>query len=71
MNAVMNRSLTIRTGQCHVHRYMLPLLERIQNGDIDPTFLITHHMPLDEAARGYEIFNNKEQNCEKVVLKAS
>jgi threonine dehydrogenase-like Zn-dependent dehydrogenase len=70
MNAVMNRSLTIRSGQCHVHRYMKPLLERIQNGDIDPTFVITHRMRLDEAPHGYEIFNNKEDNCEKIVLSA-
>jgi threonine dehydrogenase-like Zn-dependent dehydrogenase len=70
MNAVMNRSLTIKTGQCHAHRYMQPLLERIQRGDIDPTFVITHTMPLSEAAHGYEIFNNKEDHCEKIVLKA-
>jgi len=71
MNAVMNRALTIKSGQCHVHKYMRPLLDRIEKGDIDPTFVITHHMPLDQAARGYEIFNNKEDHCEKVVLKAS
>jgi threonine dehydrogenase-like Zn-dependent dehydrogenase len=71
MNVVMNRSLTIKTGQCHVHRYMKPLLERIQKGDIDPTFVITHRMPLEQAAQGYNIFNNKEDNCEKIVLKAS
>jgi threonine dehydrogenase-like Zn-dependent dehydrogenase len=71
MNAVMNRALTIKTGQCHVHRYMKPLLEHIQNGDIDPTYIITHHLPLDEAAHGYKIFNDKQENCEKVVLKAS
>jgi threonine dehydrogenase-like Zn-dependent dehydrogenase len=70
MNAVMNRSLTIKTGQCHVHRYMQPLLERIQKGELDPTFVITHRMPLSEAANGYKIFNNKEDHCEKVVLKA-
>jgi len=70
MNAVMNRSLTIRSGQCHVHRYMKPLLERIQKGEIDPTFVITHRMRLDEAPHGYEIFNNKEDNCEKIVLSA-
>ncbi|HEX6600275.1 MAG TPA: zinc-dependent alcohol dehydrogenase [Gemmatimonadaceae bacterium] len=70
MNAVMNRSLTIRTGQCHVQRYMKPLLEHIQEGRIDPTFVITHHMPLSEAARGYEIFNDKVDNCEKIVLRA-
>jgi threonine dehydrogenase-like Zn-dependent dehydrogenase len=70
MNTVMNRALTIRTGQCHVHRYMKPLLERIQKGDIDPTFVITHRLPLSEAAHGYKIFNDKEDHCEKVVLKA-
>ncbi|MFI5229680.1 MAG: zinc-dependent alcohol dehydrogenase [Gemmatimonadales bacterium] len=70
MNAVMNRSLTIRSGQCHVHRYLQPLLQRIQAGEIDPTFVITHHLPLGEAARGYEMFNNKEDNCEKVILRA-
>jgi threonine dehydrogenase-like Zn-dependent dehydrogenase len=70
MNAVMNRSLTIKTGQCHVHRYMKPLLERIQKGELDPTFVITHRLPLAEAAEGYRIFNDKLDNCEKVVLKA-
>ena len=65
---VMNRSLTIRSGQCHVHRYMRPLLERIENGEIDPTFVITHRMRLSDAAKGYDIFLNKEDNCEKVVL---
>jgi len=70
MNAVMNKGLTIRTGQCHVQHYMPELLERIQSGEIDPTFVITHHMPLSEAAHGYEIFNNKLDNCEKVVLRA-
>jgi threonine dehydrogenase-like Zn-dependent dehydrogenase len=70
MNAVMNRSLTIKTGQCHVHRYMQPLMERIQNGDLDPTFIITHRMPLSQAAEGYKIFNDKLDNCEKVVLSA-
>jgi threonine dehydrogenase-like Zn-dependent dehydrogenase len=70
MGAVMNRSLTIRTGQCHVQRYMKPLLERIQKGDIDPTFVITHHLPLNQAAKGYQIFCDKVDNCEKVVLQA-
>jgi threonine dehydrogenase-like Zn-dependent dehydrogenase len=69
IGAVMNRSLTIKTGQCHVQRYMRPLLERIQSGDIDPTFLISHRLPLDEAPHGYEIFKNKQENCSKVILK--
>ncbi|HET7092701.1 MAG TPA: hypothetical protein VFI22_04460 [Thermomicrobiales bacterium] len=70
IGSVMNRSLTIKSGQSHVQRYMRPLLERIQNGDIDPTFIITHVLPLDEAPRGYHIFKNKLDHCEKVVLKA-
>jgi threonine dehydrogenase-like Zn-dependent dehydrogenase len=69
MGAVMNRSLTIRTGQAHVHRYMRPLLERIRKGDIDPTFVITHTMPLDDAPLGYDIFLKKQDDCMKVVLK--
>ena len=68
MGAVMNRSLTIRSGQCHVQRYMRPLLARIMAGEIDPSFVITHRMSLDDAPRGYEIFKNKEESCEKVVL---
>jgi threonine dehydrogenase-like Zn-dependent dehydrogenase len=70
MGAVMNRSLTIRTGQCHVHRYLRPLLERIQAGEIDPSFVITHHLPLAEAPRGFEMFLAKADGCEKVVLHA-
>jgi threonine dehydrogenase-like Zn-dependent dehydrogenase len=66
----MQRSLTMRTGQCHVHRYMKPLLRRIENGEIDPTFVITHRLPLSEAASGYEMFLHKMDHCEKVVLEA-
>jgi threonine dehydrogenase-like Zn-dependent dehydrogenase len=68
---VMNRSLTIRAGQCHVHRYMRPLLERVQNGEIDPSFVITHRLRLDQAPKGYDMFLNKQDNCEKVVLKVA
>ena len=71
MGAIMNRSLTIRSGQCHVHRYMRPLLKRVQNGEIDPSFVITHRLPLDQAPQGYDMFLNKEDNCEKVVLSAT
>ena len=70
IGSVMNRSLTLRTGQCHVQRYMSPLLERIRNGDIDPTFIITHRMALEDAARGYDIFKHKREGCVKVVLQA-
>jgi threonine dehydrogenase-like Zn-dependent dehydrogenase len=68
LGSVMNRSLTIRTGQCHVHRYMKPLLEHIEKGDIDPSFVITHRMKLEDAPVGFDIFNNKEDDCLKVVL---
>ena len=69
LGAVMNRSLTIKTGQCHVHRYMKPLLEHIEKGNIDPSFVITHKMQLDDAPVGYDIFYMREDECLKVVLK--
>ncbi len=69
MGSVMNRSLTIKTGQTHVQRYMRPLLERIEKGEIDPTVIITHRLPLDEAPQAYAIFNEKRDDCMKVVLK--
>jgi threonine dehydrogenase-like Zn-dependent dehydrogenase len=65
----MNRSITIKTGQTHVQHYMRPLLERIQKGEIDPSFVITHRMPLNDAAKAYDIFRNKKDECIKVVLK--
>jgi threonine dehydrogenase-like Zn-dependent dehydrogenase len=66
--ALMNRSLTIRTGQTHVHRYLRPLLERLAKGDIDPSFVITHRMSLDEAPAAYRMFRDKQDECIKVVL---
>ena len=71
MDALVNRSLTIRSGQCHVQRYMRPLLEHIERGDIDPSFVITHRLPLMDAPLGYELFLHEQDNCEKVVLKAA
>ena len=68
IGAIVNRSLTIRSGQTHVHRYMRPLLERIQKADIDPTFIITHRMKLRDAPDGYDMFVNKEDDCMKIVL---
>lgn len=67
--AIMNKGLTIRTGQTHVQKYFGPLLERISQGQIDPSFVITHHLRLDEAAMGYKIFNEKQDECIKIVLK--
>lgn len=69
MGSVMNRSLTIKAGQCHVQRYMRPLLERIQNEELDPEFVITHEFPLKDAPYAYDLFQNKQDQCIKVVLK--
>jgi threonine dehydrogenase-like Zn-dependent dehydrogenase len=66
----MNRSITLRTGQCHVQRYTKPLLERIERGEIDPSYVITHRLPLNEAPSAYETFKHKQDNCVKVVLSA-
>jgi threonine dehydrogenase-like Zn-dependent dehydrogenase len=65
----MNKGLTMKTGQCHVQRYLKPLLERIENGDIDPSFVVTHRLELDQAPEGYETFKHKTDSCVKVVLK--
>lgn len=70
IGAVMNRSLTIRSGQCHVQRYMRPLLKRIEKGEIDPSFIITHRMRLEDAPRGFDLFVNKLDDCVKVVMAA-
>ncbi|MFB3903462.1 MAG: zinc-dependent alcohol dehydrogenase [Acidobacteriota bacterium] len=69
--AAMNKALTIKTGQTHVQRYMQPLLERIQKGEIDPSFVITHQMRLEDAPEGYRMFRDKQDECIKVVLKAA
>jgi threonine dehydrogenase-like Zn-dependent dehydrogenase len=68
MGAVMNRGLTIRSGQCNVQRYLRPLLERVQKGEIDPSFVITHKLSLGDAPRGYDMFKRKSDDCLKVVL---
>jgi len=69
--AAMNKALTIKTGQTHVQRYMQPLLERIQKGEIDPSFVVTHQMSLQDAPEGYRMFRDKQDECIKVVLKAA
>ncbi len=68
LGALMNRGLTIKTGQCHVHRYMKPLLERIERGEIDPSFVVTHHMNLGETAEGYDMFMHKQDDVMKIIL---
>ena len=66
---VVAKGLTIKSGQTHVQRYLKPLLDKIINGDIDPSFVITHKLTLEDAPDGYETFLNKEDDCVKVVLK--
>ncbi len=68
MGSVMNRSLTIKAGQAHVHRYLRPLLEHVRKGDIDTTSVISHRLSLEEAPTGYDIFKKKKDRCTKVVL---
>ncbi len=67
--ALMNKGLTIKTGQTHMPRYMKPLMEKVLNGDIDLSFIVTHRAPLDKAPEMYETFRKKEDGCIKVVLK--
>ena len=69
LGAFVNKALTLKTGQTHVQRYMKPLLERIEKGEIDPSFVITHRMSLNDAPNGYDMFTNKQDDCIKVVLK--
>jgi threonine dehydrogenase-like Zn-dependent dehydrogenase len=68
VGAMMNKGLTIKTGQTHVHRYVPELLDHIRSGRIDPSFVVTHRMPLSEAAKGYHLFREKKDGCIKVVL---
>lgn len=69
MGAAFNKGLTFKMGQTHVQRYLRPLLERIESGQIDPSFVVTHQLPLEEAPHAYKIFKDKEDRCIKVVLK--
>jgi threonine dehydrogenase-like Zn-dependent dehydrogenase len=68
MGAFMNKGLTMKAGQTHMHRYMKPLLEKIEAGQIDPSFVITHRMKLEQAPEAYKTFRDKEDGCIKVVL---
>ncbi|MBX5446432.1 zinc-dependent alcohol dehydrogenase [Sphaerobacter sp.] len=70
IGAIFSKGLTLRTGQTHVQAYLRPLLERIANGDIDPSFIVTHRLPLEEAPGAYHTFQQKEDGCIKVVLSA-
>ncbi|MBA2539811.1 MAG: glutathione-dependent formaldehyde dehydrogenase [Deltaproteobacteria bacterium] len=70
LGPLMNRGITIKTGQCHVQRYMRPLLERIERGNIDPSFVVSHQMNLDDAAKGYDMFMHKQDEVMKIVLRS-
>ena len=66
--AFVNKGLTMKTGQTHVARYHRELLKRIEAGEIDPSFVVTHRLPLEEAPTAYKTFRDKEDSCIKVVL---
>ena len=68
LGALMNKGLTIKTGQTHVHKYVPKLLDYVRQGRIDPSFVVTHRLPLSQAPYGYEIFREKQDGCIKVVL---
>ena len=69
MGAAFNKGLTFKMGQTHVHKFLQPLMERIERGDIDPSFVISHKLRLDDAPHAYQIFRDKQDACIKVVLK--
>jgi len=67
--ALMNKGLTVRTGQTHTHRYLRPLLDKILDGSIDPSFVITHRAGLEEGPELYKTFRDKKDDCIKVVMR--
>jgi threonine dehydrogenase-like Zn-dependent dehydrogenase len=69
LGAAFNKGLTLRMGQTHVQRYLPLLLERIERGEIDPSFVITHRLRLQEAPKAYQTFRDKQDDCIKVVMK--
>jgi threonine dehydrogenase-like Zn-dependent dehydrogenase len=68
LGAFMNKALTMKTGQTHMMRFMKPLLDHIENGDIDPSFVISHRVPIQQAPQMYKVFRDKQDDCTKVVL---
>jgi threonine dehydrogenase-like Zn-dependent dehydrogenase len=69
MGAAFNKGLTIKMGQMHGQRYMPKLIDHVLKGDVDPSFVFTHELPLTEAKYAYEIFKHKRDNCVKVLLR--
>jgi len=68
LGAFMNKALTMKTGQTHMMRFMKPLLDHIEKGDIDPSFVISHRVPIQQAPQMYKVFRDKQDDCTKVVL---
>jgi len=68
LGAFMNKGLILKTGQTHMMRYMKPLLERIERAEIDPSFVVSHRLPIDSAPEAYRMFREKNDKCTKVVL---
>ena len=66
---LFSKNITLKMGQCPATRYVKPILEMIKKGEFDATDIITHILPLEKAKHAYEIFDAKEDNCIKVVLK--
>ena len=69
LGAAFNKGLTLKLGQTHVHRYMEPLLRRIEAGEIDTTRVISHRLTLDDAPEAYRMFRDKQDGCTKVVMR--
>jgi threonine dehydrogenase-like Zn-dependent dehydrogenase len=68
MVALMNKGLTVKSGQTHMMRFMRPLLDRVERGDIDPSFVVSHRVPIAKAPEMYRLFRDKQDQCTKVVL---
>jgi threonine dehydrogenase-like Zn-dependent dehydrogenase len=69
LGAAFGKGLTLKMGQTHMHRYLGPLLERVERGEIDPSFVVTHRVRLDEAPEMYRTFRDKQDSCIKVVMR--
>jgi threonine dehydrogenase-like Zn-dependent dehydrogenase len=69
MGVRMNKGLTLRTAQQHAQRYIPQFFDYVQRGDLDPSILITHDLPLDEGLRGYDMFKNNTDGCIRVTLR--
>ena len=69
IGVIMNKGLTVRSAQQHGQKYVPRLLEYVANGELDPSYLVTHRFSLEDSPRGYEIFKHKQDGCEKIVLK--